>query len=216
MANNPNNVREEVASNTSSNNGASVASSVTFRTNATANSEEENWNNREEEENWSNEENENAGIGATFSVPLGSSWFRQAGSRELFNKTSAELIAAHPEWNLNSVSGNPLAYGNGESEGYICWVVANRGIDPPGLFAAWPGFAAAMEERLPGLGLPADLQPLTGWHPPPPMTNYMRLALERMGGRGRYSGKRKSRKQVKRKTLKKRGKSRRRRHSRRT
>ncbi len=204
----------------SNNNAASVPSSVTARTNVSEmsafNEEDEDFNNENE---YSNNNSAYAEFGAVFNPTFQSDFFLADGSRAHFNEVAAEVIAEHPEWNLQSVEGNPLAYepgGDNPSRYYLAWVTANVGVEPPGLFAVWPQFAAVMEERIPGLGLPADLQPLTGWRPPAPLTPGLQAMINMVrtrgyggggGGGGGYRGGRR-RLTRKRKALKRRSKTR--------
>jgi hypothetical protein len=164
-----------VNANNSNNNLGSVASSVSFGHQSEGNVNNGNWENWNENENYN--ENNNGysrtnsaatpegwvNDGSTaFSVGVQSNAFIGPGARERFNKISDEVIAAHPEWRLESVAGNPLAYGD-EQPGYVLMVSTIADTDADALFAVWPLYAAAMEERIPGLGLPTDLKVAIGW-----------------------------------------------------
>lgn len=170
----PREVRVNANNSNNNNNLGSVASSVSFGHVSEGDVNNGNWEN-ENENNWNgnnassrtnsaNGGNNWVNDGSTaFSVSHESDVLRGKAGKEAFNKISAEVIAAHPEWRLEAVSGNPLAYSNNGPGGYVFWVATIPATEPPALFAIWPQYAAAMEERMPGLGLFTDLRAETGW-----------------------------------------------------
>jgi hypothetical protein len=189
-----------VNANNSNNNLGSVASSVSFGHQSEGNVNNGNWEN-ENEENWNENNGNYTEYGNENFVNDGSTFFwfgaesealRGTAAKENFNKVAAEVIAAHPEWRLESVAGNPQAFGEHQA-GYWIGVGTLPATDPPALFAVWPQFVAAMEERIPAVGLPADLKASVGWRDPAEMPGAAFAAQMAQGGR-RYNRKAKARK----------------------
>lgn len=196
--------KPEAVNNENHNNGLSVASSVSLNNgegaggvvvvqpgNGNLNNNNSNNNNNNSEYSVDEENDDGDENYVAFVLPHTSQVFVGAGARARFNEISAEVIEAHPEWDLYEVQGNPLAYGN-DQPGYVLMISTLNDVTAEELFEIWPQYVAAMEARLPGLNLPVDLQAAVGYvpHPVHPNNPFVQMAVA-MHGPGALHGGRK-------------------------